>query len=64
VTDAFEAMISDRPYRGPLTFKQAIAELETCSGTQFDPDVVRAFIPIALTTAPDDIEFETLKNYR
>ncbi len=63
VTDAFEAMISDRPYRGPLTFKQAIAELENCSGTQFDPNIVRVFIPIALSTATDDIELETLKNY-
>jgi diguanylate cyclase (GGDEF)-like protein len=64
VTDAFEAMISDRPYRGPLTFKKAIAELENCSGTQFDPNVVRVFIPIALSTATDDLELESLKNYR
>jgi diguanylate cyclase (GGDEF)-like protein len=58
VTDAFEAMISERPYRSALSFKQAIAELEKCSGTQFDPGIVRAFIPIALATAPDDIELE------
>jgi HD-GYP domain-containing protein (c-di-GMP phosphodiesterase class II) len=57
-------MISDRPYRGPLTFKKAIAELENCSGTQFDPNVVRVFIPIALSTATDDLELESLKNYR
>jgi diguanylate cyclase (GGDEF)-like protein len=64
VTDAFEAMISDRPYRGPLTFKQAIAELETCSGSQFDPNIVHVFIPIALSTAPEDTELEALNNYR
>ena len=58
VTDAFEAMISDRPYRMALTFKQAIAELEKCSGSQFDPGIVSAFIPIVLSTAPDDIELE------
>ena len=58
VTDAFEAMISERPYRPALTFKQAIAELEKCSGSQFDPGIVRAFIPIVLSTAPDDIELE------
>jgi diguanylate cyclase (GGDEF)-like protein len=58
VTDAFEAMIADRPYRGPLSFKQAIAELERCSGSQFDPTVVKVFIPIALATGPDDIELE------
>ena len=58
VTDAFEAMISERPYRKALSFKQAIAELEKCSGSQFDPVVVRAFIPIALSSAPEDIELE------
>lgn len=56
VTDAFHAMISDRPYRKKLTFKQAVAELEKCSGSQFDPKVVQAFIPIALTLEPDDME--------
>lgn len=58
VTDSFEAMIADRPYRGPLSFKQAIAELEKCSGSQFDPNIVKVFIPIALATGPDDIELE------
>lgn len=58
VTDAFEAMISERPYRSALTFKQAIAELEKCAGTQFDPNIVRTFIPIVLSTTPDDIELE------
>jgi len=58
VTDSFEAMISERPYRKALSFKQAIAELENCSGSQFDPIVVRAFIPIALSSAPDDIELK------
>jgi HD-GYP domain-containing protein (c-di-GMP phosphodiesterase class II) len=58
VTDAFEAMISNRPYRGPLTYKNAITELEACAGAQFDPTVVKAFIPIALAAAPDDTELE------
>jgi diguanylate cyclase (GGDEF)-like protein len=62
VTDAFEAMISERPYRQALTFKQAVFELEKCSGTQFDPTVVKAFIPIALATAPDDMELELQRN--
>jgi diguanylate cyclase (GGDEF)-like protein len=62
VTDSFEAMISERPYRKALTFKQAVVELEKCSGTQFDPKVVDAFIPIALATGPDDLELEMLRN--
>ncbi|MCX6004604.1 MAG: diguanylate cyclase [Chloroflexi bacterium] len=61
VADSFEAMISDRPYRGPFSFKKAITELERCSGTQFDPSVVKAFIPIALATAPDEMELEAYK---
>ncbi|MDQ3065667.1 MAG: diguanylate cyclase [Actinomycetota bacterium] len=42
VADAFDAMTSDRVYRGRLTDDQAIAELARCSGTQFDPEVVAA----------------------
>jgi two-component system cell cycle response regulator len=43
VCDAFDAMISNRPYapRKPLVF--ALEELRRCSGTHFDPTVVRVF---------------------
>ena len=44
VTDSFDAMTSDRPYRAALTHEQAIAELECCSGSQFDPDVALVFL--------------------
>lgn len=44
VADSFEAMTSDRVYRRALTLSDALAELERCSGTQFDPAVVRAFL--------------------
>ena len=43
VADAFDAMTSDRPYRPALSQGQAVAELERCSGSQFDPDVVAVF---------------------
>jgi diguanylate cyclase (GGDEF)-like protein len=42
VADAYDAMTSERAYREPLTQHDALAELERCSGTQFDPAVVRA----------------------
>lgn len=61
VTDSFEAMISARPYRKALTFKQAISELKKCSGSQFDPKVVQAFIPIALSIAPGEMDLELEK---
>jgi diguanylate cyclase (GGDEF)-like protein len=41
VCEAYVAMISDRPYRRALPPEHALAELERCAGTQFDPTVVR-----------------------
>jgi HD-GYP domain-containing protein (c-di-GMP phosphodiesterase class II) len=46
VVDAFDAMTTDRPYRAALPVSQATAELTRMSGTQFDPDVVTAFLPV------------------
>jgi diguanylate cyclase (GGDEF)-like protein len=43
VADAYDAMTTDRVYRGRLSHERAIAELERCAGTQFDPRVVAAF---------------------
>jgi diguanylate cyclase (GGDEF)-like protein/putative nucleotidyltransferase with HDIG domain len=43
VADAYDAMTTDRVYRGRLSHDRAIAELERCAGTQFDPGVVAAF---------------------
>ncbi len=42
--DAFDAMISHRPYRHALPVHRALAEGRECAGTQFDPAVVRAFL--------------------
>jgi len=46
VADAFEAMTSDRPYRPALSYQEAIAELKANRGTQFDPQVVDAFLAV------------------
>jgi diguanylate cyclase (GGDEF)-like protein/putative nucleotidyltransferase with HDIG domain len=40
--DAFEAMISARPYRAAMTVEEALAEIRRCAGTQFDPAVAAA----------------------
>ncbi len=42
--DAYDAMTSDRPYRKAMTSHDAIKELYAYSGTQFDPEVIKAFI--------------------
>ncbi|MEW6109789.1 MAG: HD domain-containing phosphohydrolase [Nitrospirota bacterium] len=44
VADAFDALTSDRPYREKKTKEEAIIEIKRCSGTQFDPFVVDAFL--------------------
>lgn len=46
VIDAFDAMVSDRPYRKALSVSSAIGELRAGSGTQFVPEVVDAFIEV------------------
>jgi diguanylate cyclase (GGDEF)-like protein len=44
VCDAFESIVSERPYRATRTTEEAVAELRRCAGTQFDPQVVQAFV--------------------
>jgi putative two-component system response regulator len=44
VADAFDAMISDRPYRSAMSVAEAIDEIKNGAGTQFDPAVVNAFL--------------------
>lgn len=49
IADAYEAMISDRPYRRAITEAEALAELRAGAGTQFDPRLVDAFVDRVLT---------------
>ncbi|MBA2361756.1 MAG: diguanylate cyclase [Actinobacteria bacterium] len=43
VADAYDAMTSNRAYRGRLSPRDAVDELQRCAGTQFDPEIVAAF---------------------
>ncbi|MGH3051177.1 MAG: HD-GYP domain-containing protein, partial [Gaiellaceae bacterium] len=55
VADAFDAMTSERVYRKPLTPDEALAELERCAGTQFDPAIVEAFAEELGVTSDDRV---------
>jgi diguanylate cyclase (GGDEF)-like protein/putative nucleotidyltransferase with HDIG domain len=53
VADAYDAMTSERVYRRRVTSEHAIAELERCAGSQFDPEIVAALAnELALQDAP------------
>jgi len=65
VADAFDAMTSSRPYRPCMPADQAFAEVEANLGTQFDPDIGRAFLRIRrrileLISLRADSQVETL----
>jgi HD-GYP domain-containing protein (c-di-GMP phosphodiesterase class II) len=44
IVDAFDAMTSSRPYRTAFSAKEALSELDRCSGMQFDPELTPIFI--------------------
>jgi len=52
VADAFDAMTSPRPYRPALPVREALAEIERCAGTQFDPVVAGVFVEFCRAEAP------------
>ena len=47
VCDVFDALLSARPYKDPWSLERTLPEIERLSGTQFDPGLVAAFLPIA-----------------
>jgi ribonuclease P protein subunit RPR2 len=53
VADSFDAMTSDRPYRGSIGPERALAELQSGAGTQFDPEIVRVFVDMVERDPPE-----------
>ena len=58
VADAYDAMTSDRPYRKGMTPDAALGILKTYAGTQFDPDVVAAFVRLHHRMPQEEIRTE------
>ncbi|MFC6644100.1 HD-GYP domain-containing protein [Granulicella cerasi] len=52
VADTLDAITSDRPYRRGRSFDEAYREIERCRGSQFDPDVIDAFLTLPGPTWP------------
>jgi putative nucleotidyltransferase with HDIG domain len=48
VADVFDVITAARSYKKPMTIHEARLELTRCAGTQFDPDMVRAFLEISI----------------
>ena len=49
IADTLDAITSDRPYRKGRSFEEAVSEIQRHSTTQFDPEIVRAFLRVPLT---------------
>jgi HD-GYP domain-containing protein (c-di-GMP phosphodiesterase class II) len=52
VADAFEAMTAERPYGEAMSREAAVVELRSCTGTQFDAEVVEAFVAALTDLGP------------
>jgi HD-GYP domain-containing protein (c-di-GMP phosphodiesterase class II) len=51
ICDAYDAMVTDRPYRPSLGYRRAVAELRAAAGSQFDPELVDVLLRV-LSTHP------------
>ncbi|HWC14525.1 MAG TPA: HD domain-containing phosphohydrolase [Actinomycetota bacterium] len=60
IADSVDAMTSIRPYRVPVTFEEAIAEVVMQAGTQFDPDLALLARDVFLNT-PIDVDLRTVR---
>jgi HD-GYP domain-containing protein (c-di-GMP phosphodiesterase class II) len=56
IADAYDAMTSDRPYRPGMTDAEAVDRLKAASGTEFDPDIVKAFIDTGVCAQREPVQ--------
>jgi HD-GYP domain-containing protein (c-di-GMP phosphodiesterase class II) len=58
IVDAYDAMVSIRPYCKGIEIKAALKELKANAGTQFDPILVEQFLEIIENDSPLSVRFE------
>jgi HD-GYP domain-containing protein (c-di-GMP phosphodiesterase class II) len=62
IADAFDAMISDRPYRKALSEGDALREIVHMSGIQFRPDLVAIFLELMEESHTQDTQLSVMRN--
>lgn len=55
ISDSFDAMVSDRPYRKGLSIENALKQIENGSGTQFDAELAKSFITLVNSYSEQEI---------
>jgi putative nucleotidyltransferase with HDIG domain len=56
ITDTYDAMTSNRPYRGAISEMETLEELLKCAGKQFNPDLVKTFTRIMDKRIAEEIQ--------
>lgn len=56
IVDAYDVMISGRPYKEPMTKEEIVEEFKRCSGTQFDPELIDFIMEISENDYADNLD--------
>jgi len=61
IVDSYDVMLNGRPYKKLMNNDEVISELKRCSGSQFDPELVKVFIRKVLNQGKHIKEIQALK---